>query len=719
MIKIFILSLTLFNSIFAGEIYNKDSQLIIRPEYKPKSYDKEFNKNIAPEILEPFIEEDGLSIIKDAQIFYEDDQSIPVSTLNNALIKHNNLYYYSGEKKEKYLYVLTPEGRLIILPRYLRIEENGLEWIIYHNSMLKGDKKYSACAGEIAIKNGKITFISNRSGHVRSSIYQFSLALEKLFLQGVIDESVEIEAWKIGLKDTLRDIGTNVRQKISSPMIDKDMNLASLLKTAQDIKEKINNNLLDIESFPSEISKPSKIILKKPNEIEMLQNLDEIKAEELFEHMIKYNNESALETIFSVFDKKIYLLKWYNFLYIVKKNCDALLNILLKLDNDTLLQVFNKNSRYPRNLKTHLFNLLESILEHLESTLRPVEERKWDEEIYFRKTVINFHKLGDESSPTFKMASALVKRLGDTKDIDFNGETGEILLKNIFLNIEKGYLLNIDNKFLADAIANIINNKEMRNFDIRDYDILFKFLVKIGFFECFNSYFKDEKETSYLFKNSLDKLINKAIKDISFFDEEKERKEEKYIRLAIYLYGGKFMVYGARRTDEGEILYRDDDDKNIDVFINELNFGWRFSPKKDEEDLDRLKEYYLRSSNIYLKINAIENLLESTDYYYHIGIPQSIENIKKIDINDLIKIYIRILNDDDKEISIRVPDKFGSSTIDCRTRNCLLNHLAHVLTNKNHLLKGDIAEALHMLQVDDQKILKIYIDNIKNKNWNR
>lgn len=723
MIKIFILSLTLFNSIFASEFYNKESQLIIRPEYKPERYDKferydkEFNKNIAPEILEPFIEEDGLSIIKDSQIFYEDEQSIPVSTLNNALIKHKNLYYYSGEKKEKYLYVLTPEGRLVILPRYLRIEEDGLEWIIYHSSMLKGDKKYSACAGEIVIRNGKITFISNRSGHVRSSIDQFSLALENLFNQGVIDEAAEIEPWKIGLKDKLLDIGTGARGKIASPMIDKDMNLASMIERAKDIKEKINNNLLDVENFLSEISKPSQIILKIPSEIEVLKNLDEIKAKELFEHMIKYNNQKALETIFSIFDIKKYLPKWYKSSYIVGKNCDALLNILLKLDDDTLLNFFNETNRYPKNLKTHLFNLLESILEHTKLSIKPVEGLKWEEDVYIRETVNNFSKLSNENSPTFKMVSSLIKKIGDAKDIDFKDETGEIFLKNILSNLDKEYLLKIENQFLKDLMANIINNKNLRDFLVRDYDILFKFLVEIGFFECFKSDFEDIEKT-YIYKNSFDKLINKAIYDIWFFDEEKEHKKEKYIRLAIYLYGGEFSVHGAHRTDEGKIFYLDEDDENIARFIKDLNFKKLFFPNKD---LDRLIKYYLRSSNIYMKIRAIEDLLKSTNYYYHMGIPQNIENIKKIDANILISIYKDILSEipkgDYKEISIRVPDKFGSSTIDCKSRNCLLNHLAHVLTNKNHLLKGEIENAKNSLDKNDKDTLEKYINNIKK--WNR
>ncbi len=88
-----------------------------------------------------------------------------------------------------YIFILSPEGKL-----YIASDDN-----CFHSYFLmsfEGDSKGKAgpvsCAGEIEIENGKVSYISNLSGHYLPNLDQLIIAIHHLNQFDLFSETVVI-----------------------------------------------------------------------------------------------------------------------------------------------------------------------------------------------------------------------------------------------------------------------------------------------------------------------------------------------------------------------------------------------------------------------------------------------------------------------------------------------------------------------------------------------
>lgn len=80
------------------------------------------------------------------------------------------------------IYAISPNNHFYI---------QGNDWC-HHPDLLKGG--FAWCAGHISIKKGKITFLSNNSGHYRPSLYHFYTFVKKLKSEELFEEDAELNA---------------------------------------------------------------------------------------------------------------------------------------------------------------------------------------------------------------------------------------------------------------------------------------------------------------------------------------------------------------------------------------------------------------------------------------------------------------------------------------------------------------------------------------------
>jgi hypothetical protein len=81
----------------------------------------------------------------------------------------------------KKIYAISPQGHF-----YTEGKDCG-----HHPDLLKGG--YAWCAGHISLTNGKITFLSNNSGHYQPHAYHLYTFAEELYKQGLFGEQAEVE----------------------------------------------------------------------------------------------------------------------------------------------------------------------------------------------------------------------------------------------------------------------------------------------------------------------------------------------------------------------------------------------------------------------------------------------------------------------------------------------------------------------------------------------
>lgn len=69
------------------------------------------------------------------------------------------------------------------------------------------NSKFAAQAGMIRLnRDGKVEFLSNRSGHFKTGRNQFDLFVSSLKQQGVFADDVKFEIYHIGEKDVILDL---------------------------------------------------------------------------------------------------------------------------------------------------------------------------------------------------------------------------------------------------------------------------------------------------------------------------------------------------------------------------------------------------------------------------------------------------------------------------------------------------------------------------------
>jgi starch synthase len=144
----------------------------------------------------PDIKANTKTYFEDGKIYY---------TQNKELLKNGSGIYDLDKKGTFYFYY--DENNPII---------NNNDRCIHHSYFLKGkvgEKLYGygrplASAGHADIKDGKILFINNRSGHYLPNADQLKLATHHLMKQNVVDDNLDISFVDLGIHWKLSDIQT-------------------------------------------------------------------------------------------------------------------------------------------------------------------------------------------------------------------------------------------------------------------------------------------------------------------------------------------------------------------------------------------------------------------------------------------------------------------------------------------------------------------------------
>lgn len=123
-----------------------------------------------------------------------------VQDKSKTIIENGKIYYSSSHKlvedAENYVFVISKKGDL-----YINDSSGGGRTFFHHSYFLKGKSddlyygygKPVQCAGHITIKEGKITFFSNASGHYRPNEDQLILSSKSLLDKGVFVEIPKIQ----------------------------------------------------------------------------------------------------------------------------------------------------------------------------------------------------------------------------------------------------------------------------------------------------------------------------------------------------------------------------------------------------------------------------------------------------------------------------------------------------------------------------------------------
>lgn len=173
--------------------------------------------NPAPYGMVQKIIEDSTVEIRDQKLVWKNTDTV-VETLPRHHRKAPNYHYFSGEEPWAYLF----DGeKLMIAPRYVSLsaqeKKNAFEFIIYHPHLVEGVylvdneyRKFAASAGMIKLnRDGKIEFLSNRSGHFKTREDQFDLFVAFLERQGVFADNVKFESYRMGKEAVILDLGSH------------------------------------------------------------------------------------------------------------------------------------------------------------------------------------------------------------------------------------------------------------------------------------------------------------------------------------------------------------------------------------------------------------------------------------------------------------------------------------------------------------------------------
>jgi len=152
-------------------------------------------------------------------------------------IKDGKFYFTYGEEKlatfneqNDSIYVIGKNGTL-----YVQNDLNGHFAGLHHSFFLKskpakelyGYGKPVACGGHLNIIDGKITFISNNSGHYQPSLTQLKLVVKYFHQKGVLAETIQIKD-ALGTSYSLPEI-------LNSPIIDDTPELFGNIQDNSDL----------------------------------------------------------------------------------------------------------------------------------------------------------------------------------------------------------------------------------------------------------------------------------------------------------------------------------------------------------------------------------------------------------------------------------------------------------------------------------------------------
>ena len=101
--------------------------------------------------------------------------------------------------------------------------------------------RYVASAGDIAIAHGKITKLSNQSGHLRTSPLQFALAVKQLDERNLLADDCQFEMLEASYESYVLDAGTSGAQ--SSPTYGKREKIITSKPTRQELVSMASNFL--------------------------------------------------------------------------------------------------------------------------------------------------------------------------------------------------------------------------------------------------------------------------------------------------------------------------------------------------------------------------------------------------------------------------------------------------------------------------------------------
>ncbi|MCP4923302.1 MAG: glycogen synthase [bacterium] len=139
------------------------------------------------------------TIIKDGFIYQNNDDTI----FDTGQMKKNPSFYVT--------WVLNKKGELFC----------GAQCHAFFLKSKRGNPHYGfskpvACAGDIIIRNGKIIYIDNRSGHYMPSLDQMLIATHYLHTLGILDKNCEIRNESTGTNISYADIINIAPEKIVS-----------------------------------------------------------------------------------------------------------------------------------------------------------------------------------------------------------------------------------------------------------------------------------------------------------------------------------------------------------------------------------------------------------------------------------------------------------------------------------------------------------------------
>lgn len=189
--------------------WSEETKLLFGSEIPTKD---DFNPALE-QMIDGIIEDSNV-LIKNNKLYWAHNSEI-VKTSSQQERTAKNYHYFAGNNNEYYSYLF--DGKTLkISPRYVSLEQDGWEFIIYHshlsNLVDKKNIKFAACAGEILLNDeGKIKFLSNRSGHFKSTGQQFSLFINFLKEKDVLADKLNIEYWNIEKVEQILDISTQAR----------------------------------------------------------------------------------------------------------------------------------------------------------------------------------------------------------------------------------------------------------------------------------------------------------------------------------------------------------------------------------------------------------------------------------------------------------------------------------------------------------------------------
>lgn len=123
--------------------------------------------------------------------------------INNGLLKKDNTLCdssgcFSHDKPDTVSWTLNANGELSLF-EHLHGDRNNSGEILLHSSMNAGAPVYAA--GELMVKDGKITALSTHSGHYTPSLYN-----TYRMLQFLSEQDVDLSEVKIYVQDNLNDV---------------------------------------------------------------------------------------------------------------------------------------------------------------------------------------------------------------------------------------------------------------------------------------------------------------------------------------------------------------------------------------------------------------------------------------------------------------------------------------------------------------------------------